>query len=287
MHNIRKDGHCEYFKMQDSLFKHTRLGTHILGPCNGLFLMRSYDANCFPIFWLWNPYNKESKEIVIPKVRDTDVYGLCYKCDTDDYVIVVATFYSSLIGYKVQVYTLRSNSWRTLPNILPYNISSVYGVEAIFVHGAIHWIASQIVSPFPSRKTCIVSYDIRGENFNEVALTPRVDELLNGLNCNEQNSLSVFGGCLCILRPYGGYNIEVWVKKSYNVRESWTILFIAQLPVVTNPIHRVKILWEFKNGEVLLVASKGSPPWNCCFVLYDWVSQKCKVTEIDHIIAFR
>ncbi|XP_026386373.1 uncharacterized protein LOC113281760 [Papaver somniferum] len=149
--------------------------------------------------------------------------------------------------------------------------------EVIFVRGAFHWKGMRL----PSETSCIVSFGIHEENFNEVVVVPQIfDDYAN----NAPMRLGVLGGCLCIIRSYAGVNIDVWVMKDYNVIESWTKLFVFQIPKHIMRIDDVKIIWEFKNGEVLFITTKRTfaTCMLCCLVLYDPVSQICKVTKIWH-----
>ncbi|XP_026431632.1 F-box/kelch-repeat protein At3g06240-like [Papaver somniferum] len=264
----------------------------ILSSCNGLVMMKGYFVD--DSLWLWNPSTKESMEIVIPKIKygqpkitnlSNVTYGFGYDRDTNDYKIVKATcygynFFGVYYGCQVQVYISSSHSWKTLPNI-PYIIDGYRNkAEAIFVCGAFHWRARNL----ETHDTCILAFDIHGEKFREVTLTQQVYELFDNMDYRLHISLGVLQGCLCIiLLCKDGSEIEVWMMKDYKVRESWTKLFIAQVPAVfSNPIRYVKILWEFKNGEVLLVTTTVCES-NTCFFTYDLVSQKTDVTAIQHI----
>ncbi|XP_026381836.1 F-box/kelch-repeat protein At3g06240-like [Papaver somniferum] len=233
---------CDSVKT-DSPFEDTSLAVEIIGSSHGLILMRIHD-NCHwrttrreCQYFLWIPCTRELKEILIPKVEagpadyqkiDLDdvfsvTYGVNLNCDTNDYQIVIATCNGSYArgvcyGTEIQVYSSESSSWKTISNILPYEITNMYYDRAgvIFVSGAFHWLARQVQS---KRRLCIVSFDIHRENFNEVAVTPQVDDMLNDFNYVHK-ALGVLGGSLCIVGADGGLNIDVWVMKDYNVTKS-------------------------------------------------------------------
>ncbi|XP_026381801.1 F-box protein CPR1-like [Papaver somniferum] len=278
------EGHqCE--SVIDSPFKDKSLNIEIVGSCNGLILMRCSKDYLGSRRWLWNPCTKELKGIVNPTIKHglLDYHGIGYNRDTDDYsTIVVATRYIERYSnryrvYEIELCTLGSKLRNTVFGIVSYEIISMDGkAEAIFVFGAFHWIGRRL----PSNRLCIVSFDIRRENFIEVVVTPLVSDILNNVD-NNHKALGDLAGCLCFIRTYGGFNIDVWVMKDYNVSESWTKLFIARLPVVEKSINSVKLLWEFKNGEVLFVTTTESDHKNR-LVLYDPVSKKSKVTIIQH-----
>ncbi|XP_026381845.1 F-box/kelch-repeat protein At3g06240-like [Papaver somniferum] len=281
------------FKSQ--LVRNPNLWIHTHGSCNGLILMKRYivgvgyaqDIN--PI--LWNPTTKEFKEIVIDKDVDYGQqydpstikpnYGLGYNCDTNDYKIVkVELVYSShnllvCVGSGVQVYSLGSNSWKTLPGTVPYEILHH---DNEFVNGALHWIANTCpVSTTGPLSILIVSFDIRGEIFREVPLTVQVGELFSYFWA----TLGVLGGCLCVVFC-GYFEFEVWVMKDRDVGESWTKLFVAQHPVKRPRLCSMKLQWEFQNGKLLFTAESVNGK-DIYFVIYDSVSHKCEVHDTYRI----
>ncbi|XP_026398303.1 F-box protein At3g08750-like [Papaver somniferum] len=178
-----------------SPFKDTnRLNVEIVGSCDGLILLKvscngwfskkSYRDFQTETHWLWNPSTEELKEILNPQIIygrkyqgsyvyiSSVTYAVGYNSNTNDHTIVVAICFGSnniCHGCKIQVYTSESNSWKTLPNIFPYEIFGKYDKpEVVFFRGAFDWIGRQL----GSKKKCIISLDIHGENFKEVAVTP-------------------------------------------------------------------------------------------------------------------
>ncbi|XP_026397149.1 F-box protein CPR1-like [Papaver somniferum] len=267
-----------------------RTFTH--GSCNGLILMENCTAKGSHInLCVWNPTTKVYKEIGKKFKKDSTPvkygYGLGYNCDTDDYKIVRANLVYGddtnnngwiCTGSRVQVYTLRSGLWKELPNIFPYNI---YSYQDAFVNGALHWIALPCPgSAVELSSSLIVSFHIKGENFGEVPHPPHFNERFGfgpfGI------SLHVLGGCLCMVFS-DPYNTEVWVMKDHKVRDSWTRLFIAKIPVEKTVKHfSMKLKWEFKNGKVLFEARSGDDAY---FLIYD--HYKSEVSKIYHIPEWR
>ncbi|XP_026395955.1 F-box protein At3g07870-like [Papaver somniferum] len=246
------------FPLKSQLVKDPDILFDIHGSCNGLILMRSRTRRSRPRdinLCLWNPTTKEIKEIELDsevkygpacsqvlQVKQSKVtYGLGYDCETDDYKIVKANaFYDYdsnaqgvYCGSEVQVYTLGSDSWKTLPNIVPYKI--VDSSTRASVNGALYWIATRCHSDTVQKSNLILSFDIKGENFREVPLPSQVIELFGFNSPVRRTTLSVLGGCLCVVF-LGRNDTEVWVMKDHKVRESWTKLFVVQIAVKLIPI---------------------------------------------------
>ncbi|RZC49147.1 hypothetical protein C5167_017572 [Papaver somniferum] len=177
-------------------------------------------------------YGPADNQDFTKKKKPVVTYGLGHNCDTNDYKIVKATAVDG------------SDSWKPLPNIVPYEIVP-YSTHA-FVNGALHWLATPCPNSTVRQSMLIVSFDIGGENFREIPLGPLTDEL----NCS---SSSVF----------------VWIMKDHKVSDSWTKLFIAQLPVVaTKELCSMTFQWELKNGKVLFKA-RSNYDSDTYFVVYD------------------
>ncbi|XP_026434340.1 uncharacterized protein LOC113331915 [Papaver somniferum] len=169
------------------------------GSCNGLILMRTRIKGENINLCLWNPSTKQFKIIELDseelkygpadnqdftkKNKPVVTYGLSYNCDTNDYKIVKAIVVDGYeyyhmsakdrwfcYGTEVQVYTLGSDSWKLLPNIVPYEIVP-YSTHA-FVNGALHWLATPCPYSTIRQSMLIVSFDIGGENFREILLGP-------------------------------------------------------------------------------------------------------------------
>ncbi|XP_026395957.1 F-box protein CPR1-like [Papaver somniferum] len=281
------------------------IDTH--GSCNGLILMRGRLRNRWDMqdinLCLWNPTTKEFKDIEFDSevkygpaysqdltVTLTKVtYGLGYNCDTDDYKIVkvsaVYGFDSSrtynrrpCYGSEVQVYALGSDSWKTLPNIVPYDI--VYSCTRAFVNGVLYWIATPCPCLIIQKCNLILSFDIKSENFREVPLTPQVDELFGFNYPRRRMTLSVLGGCLCVVF-LGCDDSEVWVMKDHKVRESWTNLFVAQISVEDPIACCMTLQCKLKGGEVLFTVKFGDAA--TYFVAYDPVHHKSELSKICRI----
>ncbi|KAH7864988.1 hypothetical protein Vadar_000866 [Vaccinium darrowii] len=213
----------------DCPFKVPNRLIQVKGFCDGLV--------CVAIkreVFLWNPSTGEF--MMLP---DVDLpyhyfasYGFAYDESIDDYK-VVGLFLSSS-SYEVQVYTLRSDSWRRIGDFPHFVPPKGFGT---FVNRALHW---SVTNEFNDN---IVSLDLAKETFGEI-LEPEY-----GDGCLHKIFLEVLNGCLCIVR-YCDPNacVDVWIMKEYGIKESWTKLFV--IPYLSHQIDR---LFMLKNGEVLLL----------------------------------
>ncbi|KAI3897046.1 hypothetical protein MKX03_015870 [Papaver bracteatum] len=271
--------------------------THIVGSCNGLVLMKFVkkerrlwlakftDSGLF----LWNPSTKEYKLLPQTVIRDhykqnvdtfrdgTYNFGLGYNGVIDDYKIIRIDVFSNYggtvcYGCRVNVYTLGSNSWKALPNIIPYDIcmSGPNRTKPALVNGSLHWLGVPVNGlGIRTLSRVIVSFDLENDTCTEVPVNQQLGELL--LHDSKADSivvspfddvlLSSLDGFLCIL---GGFktrnyimNIEIWVMKDYGDRQSWT----KDLCVTRQSIDKyIKMFsptefMDFMNGEVLFMRS--------------------------------
>ncbi|KAI3898291.1 hypothetical protein MKX03_033968 [Papaver bracteatum] len=84
-------------------------------------------------------------------------------------------------GCKVEVYSLRSNSWRRKPYVYPYDLFlGCKAIKPVSYNGAPHWIGSSSVRCELSKAASIVIiyFDVENETFKEVPLTPELQESL-------------------------------------------------------------------------------------------------------------
>ncbi|OVA01232.1 F-box domain [Macleaya cordata] len=139
----------------------------ILGSCNGLLCIIPDKY----VICIWNPSTKEYKELptlehfkFTTNLSTRITYGFGYNCNIEDYklVRVVTGFYGLS---EVMVYSLASNSWKSIQNI-PYDLS--YGGQpGVLVNGALHWIAARGMSS-KGCEVVLVSFDIGDETFKKV-----------------------------------------------------------------------------------------------------------------------
>ncbi|XP_026459282.1 F-box/kelch-repeat protein At3g06240-like [Papaver somniferum] len=146
--------------IEDYPLKSSGFRIKLVGSCNGLVCLLFYDndrvsSSVEEIFCVWNPATKEFKKIHFQLSESFEIckYAFGYDCQNDDYKLLRLAF-----GGAVSVYTLGSNSWKTIPSRKHYWLS--YGKEVV-VNGYIHRFA---VPRNQLDQMIIVSLDISNEN---------------------------------------------------------------------------------------------------------------------------
>ncbi|KAJ0052563.1 hypothetical protein Pint_01897 [Pistacia integerrima] len=193
------------------------------------------------------------------------VFGFGFHPTTKEYKVVKIIYYRArplrvrnLGGIfpptsQVQIFTLGSLTWRSLGNI---SYSIFQRSPQVLVGGRLHWPKRD----GPGRS--LISFDLADEQFRVV---PQPD--CGGLDsCSF--SLAVLGGCLsaAVRRNYG--QLEIWVTKDYDVKESRTKEFSVGIHVPRGLRHDVaislmaskfyynstifRVLCLMKNGNILL-----------------------------------
>ncbi|KAJ6860347.1 hypothetical protein NC651_036652 [Populus alba x Populus x berolinensis] len=162
----------------------------------------------------------ESRELAIPGSSEDDAfYGFGYDVKLDDYKIVrgsISTSTNSTDGSnsetKVEVFTLKSNKWRTIQDL---RCSALLEGQGTSANGALHWLFRQ--ENGGSKKRVMVSFDLSEEKFLEMAP-------LRGLTEDDSSwdlELKVLGDWLCLYSHYG-LICEAWIMKEYSSEASWT-----------------------------------------------------------------
>ncbi|XP_058214312.1 F-box/kelch-repeat protein At3g06240-like [Rhododendron vialii] len=172
------------------------------GSCNGLvcIMVPGY------IMYLWNPATRKSMELPLIKMRNnvfSHTCGIGYDDSIDDYkvVVILSAHVDRAIQKRVEVYTLRTDSWRRIRDC-PHSLE--WTDSGIFVSGALHWTSWD-------SNWIIVSLDLAKETYGEV-LQPDYDR-----DCCLDYVLGVLSGCLCVLSQYADC-ADVWVMKDYGIR---------------------------------------------------------------------
>ena len=204
---------------------------HIVGFCNGLFLLRKYHNT---LLYLWNPSIRKFK--MLPPHHLTDVFGrvalgLAYNSqnNNDFKILRLALVWEEefTVAVEAEVYTLSTDSWRrvVIPVESEHDIGSInyiYRSSCLFFNGALHFIVASWVYYF------ILSFDVNDERFREIMLPPNyLDEL------GYSKHLVVIKGSLALIifgkdDYYGITGVcKIWVMREYGVVESWTKTCVA------------------------------------------------------------
>ncbi|CAI9106934.1 OLC1v1006183C1 [Oldenlandia corymbosa var. corymbosa] len=162
----------------------------IHGCCNGLFCLSDSQTHIL----LWNPTISKHWELPIPPNAYTSVYGFWYDDIEDDYRVLRVNEYAS----GIQIYSLKSNSWRHLPHFPCFNENrcEIITSDAQQVNHALHWMIKD--------DDIIIAFDVRTKTYKSFPMIesgPGVDSVLG-----------VLDGCLCVMMYLSGFS---WVLKRY------------------------------------------------------------------------
>lgn len=167
--------------------------------------------------------------------------GFGYDPITDDYKVVRLVYLHgwderSFQGEEpsvVQIYSLRTNAWRTIPGPGHRYIIKEQSLS-VFVNGSVHWLAhvgnvdtdsEDDYSDDDPPCNVIFTFNIRDEVFRKMDV-PKYYEDTFDLNM----MVALVGGKLALVP--GNFNLwsskarySVWVMKEYGLAESWTKLY--------------------------------------------------------------
>ncbi|KAL3567716.1 hypothetical protein D5086_030367 [Populus alba] len=160
-----------------------------LGSCDGIVCILDEVDNVV----LWNPSTRESKKLPGPSsfLNKDFSTGLGYDSSTDDYKMVIASSATATGSDQimVEVFTLKTNTWRTVQGSLS-GITLGGRYEGVFWNGALLWLGKQEGGAAHDLDV-IVPFDIEEEKFMEAVPLP---------NHFYTAFLSISGNCLCF-RP--------------------------------------------------------------------------------------
>ena len=198
----------------------------ILDSCHGLLcIVHRFHSDHFPKplqeLILWNPCTGQFNHIPSPVFVSYKSYWFCffYDSDADDYKIVRILTLQTMDRTRVDVFSLKSNKWRTA---VETHASVIASGSAIHFNGNIHWLAS-IDSSGGGRD--IVAFSLRDEKFLEMKLPTQI---------TFSTYLTVLGGRLHVGSLYfretwgrkeyhdiclSGH--EMWMMEEYGMKESW------------------------------------------------------------------
>ncbi|XP_026437284.1 F-box/kelch-repeat protein At3g06240-like [Papaver somniferum] len=180
-------------------------------------------------------------------------------------------------SHKVHVYSLLSDSWKSILNLPSYlcELTSYHGAApGVFVNGAIHWI----LYCRTEGRQILISFDVSSETLSETMKPKRIVD-----NKFHITNMSTLDGRLCLLVSEGDkMSLDVWVAKDYRLSESWTLLFTinAQQTSIFRYVRGFKAVQAFKNGEVLFEKDRST------LVIYDPNSERARIIKIGGVRKF-
>ncbi|GFP90674.1 F-box/kelch-repeat protein at3g06240 [Phtheirospermum japonicum] len=220
----------------------------LVGSCNGLVCV------LFPpnIVVLWNPTTRKSKRL---PYSGTDLdyvesysFSFAFGYDElhDDYKVVEffgGELVAGVFETQVKVYSLRTNSWKTLSN---WPGGDTFGGTGKFLNGSVHWLVYECDFDRPAEWD-IVSHDLATDTFIKFPL-PNLDD-----DDDVRVEISILEGCLALYCEHNVY-MDVWVMKEYGLSESWTKA--VQIPFLLNlrghGVIRPRPLFFSVDGKVLI-----------------------------------
>ncbi|KAL5861794.1 hypothetical protein ACOSQ4_003090 [Xanthoceras sorbifolium] len=196
----------------------------IIGSCKGLLCLCDYSTR--DSLYAYNPFTRKYMEL--PKSIDETLYdlsvvfGFGFSQTTKEYKVVKVVYWRPpprdrhpifrrcCLQSEVQIFTLGKPAWRSLGKI-PYHLLDQEPSQ-VLVNGRLHW------STWPRRYRIgrlLISFDLEDEQFREV---PKP-----GSGSLERLHFDVVGirGYLAAVIHQNYGQLEIWVMKEYNVKESW------------------------------------------------------------------
>ncbi|EYU38102.1 hypothetical protein ABFS82_06G156300 [Erythranthe guttata] len=197
-------------------FKPSHDWFRILGSCDGLILLQTFECRVFLI----NPVTVEILEV--PPATENRIrtykYGFGYDPCNDEYKIVEARYSMPFVEKSkmaVEVYNVKHGFWKRVEDS-PFIPCPTRNSHSAFLNGKIHWLVEKTVEAGDDYST-IAAFDLASEAFKEIALP-------SGISLNRiiwQCKLVVFEGCLCIVESKSNSENDIWSMKQYGVAESW------------------------------------------------------------------
>ncbi|KAF8031661.1 hypothetical protein BT93_D0772 [Corymbia citriodora subsp. variegata] len=213
----------------------------LVGWCNGLICVAD-EPYGKGYMYLWNLFTRKQKVVPLSRPEQQQflskdavdvVLGFGFDAGSNDHKILRILYFPDndrrWFG-RVEIYSLRADSWRSLecevPAFRPHN-------KAVFLNGNLHWVAAKLDDLGRESKdgSRIFLFNVAGEVFDEMAMPEEIETsdeddfvlLVSVAVLND--SLAVF---VCRSYPFGPaiYSAcSVWVMRDYGVPQSWTKLY--------------------------------------------------------------
>ncbi|GAU16390.1 hypothetical protein TSUD_117390 [Trifolium subterraneum] len=163
---------------------------------------------------LWNPSIRKFN--VFPPLENQDkgifvcTFSFGYDHFTNTYKIVAVSSFYEKKPNQVSVYTLGSNSWRRIQDLISnVEVFPSHNTPGVFASGTINWVTRDALGRH------IVSLDLEKESYRKIS-KPNME--------TNRWTLGSLRDCLCIFATTKMY-VDVWIMKTYENEESWTKLY--------------------------------------------------------------
>ncbi|KAK1417708.1 hypothetical protein QVD17_26842 [Tagetes erecta] len=225
--------------------------TVILGCCNGVVCLCTTEPDNEIAFW--NPVIRRFKKTRLAPAKCLEGFGrgICikgfgYDHVHHDYKVVRLVQYCNvvkeLVHSRIEVFSLRTEEWREIGDF-PYHLCNRRYLN-VFVNGGLHWLVNR--RPDVKVDFMIAAFDLTTE---EVGFVPQPDFV----NEKVQVNLSILGGCLCMVCNYPKNNVDVWVMKSYGVKDSWSKLISTADVKLVRELDILRPIVYSKSGHQVLL----------------------------------
>ncbi|KAM5554501.1 F-box/kelch-repeat protein [Rosa sericea] len=242
----------------------------VYGSCNGLLCICVNHGPLNSSMYIWNPSNRKIKRLPQGLYQYVGIkvsLGFGFHHQKNDYKVVKIVH--GEIMYKVEVYSLRLNSWRELGAVLPiWSYSTYLNKSAIHVNGVVYWM----VKEKNSARSFILSFDMDNEVFQKMELP---EKLVGGIG---SVSIQVFEKSLSLIHlredednlvRHVSY-CDIWVMGL----ETWKMIRTILLPQVRLYPAYGRMAWplSFTTDGVYIVRLDEKEFQT--LVLYDPISQE-------------
>ncbi|XP_026420973.1 F-box protein CPR1-like [Papaver somniferum] len=262
-------GHVEY------PVKSVKMGIEFFGCCNGLVFLRHVNKFNSAVLILWNPSSNECKKLPDPPTKLKEhrggfvEYGFGYDCQIEDFKVVRIAQGFKKGWCEVQVFSLRSNSWRRLEDIQVDKLSYDFNrpdMCRLPVNGALHWKA--LVGGDLGTDN-ILRFDFEKEEFDQISIPDEVND-------DHERHLCVLGGSLWLLVNEYGCSLEFWELKDSEGKRSWNRCFSIDIDKFDSDKDLIP-LQLLENGKILFGVHSGS---DLQFVLYDQKRETTRTLKV-------
>ncbi|GLT50986.1 hypothetical protein SLA2020_244370 [Shorea laevis] len=203
----------------------------LVGCCNGLLCIsipKYYCSKEVRGLQICNPFVRESRSIELPIpnrfMNQREIFGFGFHPRSREFKVIRIVFYDLIMTgqeamvtvhkSEIQVFTIGTTEWRK-KGASPY-LFEPKPPEAL-VEGSLHWALPSLGYP------CIISFELAEEAFQKIPLP------CTGFYFTCYH-LCVLNGCLSVAGFIQGSQLDIWVMKEYNVKESW----VKEFCITTN-----------------------------------------------------
>ncbi|GJR30217.1 F-box domain containing protein [Tanacetum coccineum] len=180
--------------------------SRIVGSCNGLVLIDTYDGILMPTYIVIHPRNKQCYVLPLPQLPLPCIQESCgfgFDSSTNTFKMVCVYLNTNYpYDHCTMVHVFGTNSWHEIPQVPSYRI---YG-KAIFAHGCLHWLASYNDEDGAKQ---VIWFDVKNEEFGLIKAPKTISKLSKRIfnHCVGDHLVNLDGQ----VGYFGNKTTEVWV----------------------------------------------------------------------------